>query len=701
MKNKRKIFKALDVVVGFAAISSIFVLLNATGAYAESSVVDTVTITVPASCSITNTINTAHTAAINVGTYEDEIGETTFKVLCNDANGFSVYAIGFSDDAYGNTTMKPTSTPASNGIATGTATSGDTSNWAMKLTSVSNDYTPTITTGYNAYHAVPDEYTKVATFTSNTDATSGSSFKSTYAAFISQAQAADTYVGKVKYTIIHPADAATPITPDAIMQNMDPSECTSTPINVIDNRDDHIYVAQRLADGNCWMMENLDLGRTDLTTDLTSANTNLSSSITAATFNSWKKDNRLTPTYDAGEFIPLTTSNTANGLDTDPTSNTPYGTLYNFYAASAGTISGTGSTSIAQYDICPAGWRLPTGGSTGEFGALYTRYSSAALIRAPITDNGAAFALSGFSGYNLPEYQGVYGRYWSSTGYNNTSHMYILDISTSSVTRTATIMRSYGQAIRCILNEPKTISKLTYLQDFNYLSAADKATVAESMEDNTLYNLIDNRDNRTYAISKLADGNIWMAENLDLGRTSLTANLTSANTNLTTTVTAATFNGWKVSSGTQTYTTGEYAPVSGTDASTTFSYGSVYNYCAASAGTICTSSNTKNATSDLCPAGWRMPTGGASGELKNLYDNYYTSASSLRTYVPYGGAGFSLSGYMGTGEPGGMGTMSYYWSSTYGNGTPVMYTMGVSNGGVTPANQTYRYYGNSIRCIAK
>ncbi len=693
MKNKRNIFKALDVVVGFAAISSIFVLLNATGAYAESSVMDTVTITVPTSCSITNTINTAHTAAINVGTYEDEIGETTFKVFCNDPNGFSIYAIGFSDDTYGNTTMKPSSTPASNGIVTGTATSGNTSNWAMKLSSVSNDYTPTITTGYSAYHAVPEEYTKVATFTSNTDATSGSSFKSTYAAFISQAQAADTYVGKVKYTVVHPANEAAPITPDATMQNMDPSKCTSTPINVIDNRDDHIYVAQRLADGNCWMMENLDLGRTNLTTDLTSSNTNLSTTITASTFNGWKVTTGTQAT-STGEFIPLDGS--------DSTTGTAYGTLYNYFAASAGTVSGSAYSNDATYDICPAGWRMPTGGTNGEFSTLYSNasYNTAAKIRASVSENGAAFALVGRFYNAAPSSQGTMGYYWSKTRKSDTA-MNSVRLSSSYFFATDSAGRNSGYAIRCILNEPKTISKLTYLQDFNNLSAADKATVAESMEDNTLYNLIDNRDNRTYAISKLADGNIWMAENLDLGRTSLTTSLTSANTNLTTTVTAATFNGWKVSSGTQTYTTGEYAPVSGTDASTTFSYGSVYNYCAASAGTICTSSNTQNATSDLCPAGWRMPTGGASGELKNLYDNYYTSASSLRTYIPYGGAGFSLSGYMGTGEPGGMGTLSYYWSSTYGNGTPVMYTMGVSNGSVTPANQTYRYYGNSIRCIAK
>ena len=184
-------------------------------AFAETSVTENTSITIPISCSITNTVNSAHTATVNLGTYVQDIGESTFKVLCNDAEGFSVYAVGYSGDTYGNTTMVPASIPASNGIATGTATSGNTSNWAMKLTAVSGDYAPTIITGFNAYHAVPSEYTKVATFASTTDAVSGSSFKSTYAAYAQQAQPGDTYTGKVKYTVVHPSSDS-PIADDRI-----------------------------------------------------------------------------------------------------------------------------------------------------------------------------------------------------------------------------------------------------------------------------------------------------------------------------------------------------------------------------------------------------------------------------------------------------------------------------------------------------
>ena len=91
----------------------------------------------------------------------------------------------------------------------------------MKLTPVteqssgtSQPYVPIIESDTNgsfaSYHIVPEEYTKVATFTSTTDFTIGSSLTSTYKAYIHGLQPADTYSGKVKYTLVHPNDAPAP-----------------------------------------------------------------------------------------------------------------------------------------------------------------------------------------------------------------------------------------------------------------------------------------------------------------------------------------------------------------------------------------------------------------------------------------------------------------------------------------------------------
>lgn len=189
------------------------------------------------------------------------------------------------------------------------------------------------------------------------------------------------------------------------------------------------------------MMENLDLGRTGITTDLTSSNTNLATTVTAETFNSWKKTTG-SATYDAGEYISVS--------GTDATSGTAYGTLYNYYAASAGTISGSSNSNNASYDICPAGWRLPTGGSSGEFKALYSQYNSNALMRASIENSGAAFALAGYFSDAAPADQGSYGIYWSSTR-GNGANMYVLFLNTSIVGPAYGNNRNSGYAIRCVL----------------------------------------------------------------------------------------------------------------------------------------------------------------------------------------------------------------------------------------------------------
>ena len=148
----------------------------------------------------------SHTATVNSGTYEDDIGTTTLKVICNDNEGFSIYAIGYTGETYGTTTLVGASTGQT--IATGTATSGNTSNWAMKLeTNSSATYPITLQNGYGSYSNVPTTYTKVAERQSATDTGTsaiGSVLTTTYATYVSSTQVADTYNGKVKYTLVHP-----------------------------------------------------------------------------------------------------------------------------------------------------------------------------------------------------------------------------------------------------------------------------------------------------------------------------------------------------------------------------------------------------------------------------------------------------------------------------------------------------------------
>lgn len=185
------------------------------GAFLESAkatnhqVTDRVAISVPISCTMTSTINTEHSAEIENGVYKENVGTTSLNVFCNDKEGFSIYAVGFTGNEYGNTDLIDNQNHT---IITGTATSGGTSNWAMKLITDSSDpYPLTINNGFDAYSLIPSTYTKVATRTSNTDVgIIGATIKTTYAAFINQIQPAGSYMGKVKYTLVHPSSEVPP-----------------------------------------------------------------------------------------------------------------------------------------------------------------------------------------------------------------------------------------------------------------------------------------------------------------------------------------------------------------------------------------------------------------------------------------------------------------------------------------------------------
>ena len=101
-------------------------------------VMNEVSLAVPVSCSMSSTISTGneHTATIAPNAYTEDIGITDIKAICNDFSGFSIYAIGYTNNTDGNNTMLGTNTNQT--IATGTNTTGTTSNWAMKLMKVEN-----------------------------------------------------------------------------------------------------------------------------------------------------------------------------------------------------------------------------------------------------------------------------------------------------------------------------------------------------------------------------------------------------------------------------------------------------------------------------------------------------------------------------------------------------------------------------------
>ena len=182
--------------------------------YAETATANA-TVTVGKACTMTATLDSPHSVIVNPGQYVSEIGQTTFKAICNDAGGYAIYVVGNSNNEYGNNKLLASLGGMLNptyDIATGTATSGSASNWAMKINAVSGAYAPAIQNDFGSYHEVPNAYTKVAQYNSNTDTSTGSSITSTYAAFVKSDQPAGSYNGKVKYTMVHPT-AELPLQP--------------------------------------------------------------------------------------------------------------------------------------------------------------------------------------------------------------------------------------------------------------------------------------------------------------------------------------------------------------------------------------------------------------------------------------------------------------------------------------------------------
>ena len=220
---------SVGVLTILTVLSGLFLSSNLVSADNDS-VVDNINITVPISCTMSGTGMNTHNANINNGTYTPNIGTTTLKAFCNDNEGFAIYAAGYTGNEIGATNSnKLVGTAASNNavVDTGINTSGDTSNWAMKLSVVSSptptypitiDSAPNVSGGANAsfsdYHTIPNRYTKVAHRDSGTDigqSAEGATLNTTYAAYISKTQPADTYSGQVIYTLVHPSSHGKPI----------------------------------------------------------------------------------------------------------------------------------------------------------------------------------------------------------------------------------------------------------------------------------------------------------------------------------------------------------------------------------------------------------------------------------------------------------------------------------------------------------
>ena len=235
--------------------------------------------------------------------------------------------------------------------------------------------------------------------------------------------------------------------------------------------------------------------------------------------------------------------------------------------------------------------------------------------------------------------------------------------------------------------------------------------ICYNMEIGDTATLTDTRDNNTYTIAKLSDGKCWMTQNLRITRETINAKDSSNTTGKITSADSHVSANYEIPASTTSAfsnaQSGSYYTNQQVRASVDNDYGAYYSYNVATVNTVASASSGP-ATYDICPKGWRLPTGGSSGEFQALYNkgkSGWTTNNGKNGYW-FGGAAnaagaafFPAAGYVNTSGLANTGSYGLYWSSTIGSAASA-YILHFHSSGISPADYNGRYNGFSVRCVA-
>ena len=261
-------------------------------------------------------------------------------------------------------------------------------------------------------------------------------------------------------------ESAGPVTPPTptTMQSLTQDYCTNhmtiyngtnedAILTLQDNRgatpaDYRTYQVAKLADNKCWMLDNLKLGSTTGTTTLTSADSNVASNFTLP-----QVGGNNTLDYDNPRAYGPVPGDTGNGA-------TNYGYLYNWSAATAGETQASITSGNAAHSICARGWRLPTGGTGGDFAQLDQAFGGSGTGSWSGEANIAQWQHNGpfkgvFAGgwWGDFRYQGGWGYLWSSSAFPGLSGLaFGASFDAGSVRPGYDGGRIGGVGVRCLLN---------------------------------------------------------------------------------------------------------------------------------------------------------------------------------------------------------------------------------------------------------
>ena len=225
-----------------------------------------------------------------------------------------------------------------------------------------------------------------------------------------------------------------------------------------DTRDGKTYVVRKLADGNCWMSQNLALSP-DGNTTYTEADTDLHDGRTfqapaaSSVGTTWNYDGSDGPHYlkpQAGyEYFQNGTTASSTGQPTESTGN-----YYDWPMATA--MSGQSLTNDgdeAPDSICPKGWRLPSKeGNKSYQNLLINSYntptnSDAVLLAMPLSFIRAGLYYPGGGSFSSQDSDGLL---WSSAVYSS-DYTYLLSLDGSTVYPQDSNYRGYGSSVRCVV----------------------------------------------------------------------------------------------------------------------------------------------------------------------------------------------------------------------------------------------------------
>ena len=339
---------------------------------------------------------------------------------------------------------------------------------------------------------------------------------------------------------------------------------------LVDTRDNNTYTVSKLADGKCWMTQNLRI----IDKIVTPADSNVTSNYTI-------------PASSISGFSSYDTSNAY--VDND-------GGFYTWYTATAGTGT-TALTTDGQNtttSICPKGWRLPTGGDNGEFKVLYDNYNSSSALRS----NPVNLTLSGYVSSSLRDNQGSSGYYWSST-VRLSNLAYDLSLHDSYVDPALYTDETNGFSVRCVADDKLSLDNIANMQDMT-------PEICANAKEHQTATLRDVRDGNTYTVAKLRDGKCWMTQNLRIINKTLTPADSDVVSNYT--IPASSVSGFYTNDISNAYVNAE---------------GGFYTWYVAIAST--------SSGYSICPKGWRLPYGSYGGEfhaLSNSYGGYLSALTS-------------------------------------------------------------------------